>query len=70
MIQRCQLRHFHVKHRAHGLTSRQDYPYLSPIIEEIEAEASEREDLESMIIKKKTSAARASGSASQIESKH
>ena len=46
----------------------QDYQYLSPIIEEIEAEHSEREDLESMIIKKKTAATRSSGN--QIESKH
>lgn len=30
----------------------QDYQYLSPIIEEIEKERSEREDLESMVIKK------------------
>lgn len=30
----------------------QDYEYLSPIIREIEKERSEREDLESMVIKK------------------
>ncbi|KAK3074801.1 Cytochrome b-c1 complex subunit 7 [Teratosphaeriaceae sp. CCFEE 6253] len=33
----------------------EDYPYLEPIIKEIEAERTEREDLESMIIKKRTS---------------
>ncbi|KAK3722721.1 Cytochrome b-c1 complex subunit 7, mitochondrial [Vermiconidia calcicola] len=32
----------------------QDYQYLSPIIKEIEQERSEREDLESMVIKKPT----------------
>ncbi|KAJ9623574.1 Cytochrome b-c1 complex subunit 7 [Taxawa tesnikishii (nom. ined.)] len=30
----------------------EDYPYLSPIIKEIEAERAEREDLEAMVIKK------------------
>jgi ubiquinol-cytochrome c reductase subunit 7 len=30
----------------------QDYEYLSPIIKEIEKERSEREDLESMVVKK------------------
>ncbi|KAK5110760.1 hypothetical protein LTR62_005637 [Meristemomyces frigidus] len=45
-----------------------DYQYLSPIIIEIEAENSEREDLDSMIIRKKTAATRATGN--QIESKH
>jgi ubiquinol-cytochrome c reductase subunit 7 len=30
----------------------QDTPYLSPIIEEIEAEIKEREDLEAMVVKK------------------
>ena len=29
----------------------QDYPYLSPIIKEIEAEAKERSDLESLSVK-------------------
>jgi hypothetical protein len=31
----------------------QDYPYLSPIIKEIEAEAKERADLENLSITKK-----------------
>lgn len=31
----------------------QDGPYLSPLIEEIEAELKEREDLESMVFKQK-----------------
>ncbi|KAF2142454.1 uncharacterized protein K452DRAFT_286867 [Aplosporella prunicola CBS 121167] len=31
----------------------EDTPYLTPIIEEIEAELKEREDLESMVVKKK-----------------
>jgi ubiquinol-cytochrome c reductase subunit 7 len=35
-------------------TSPQDYPYLSPIISEIEKEVGEREDLESMQITKPT----------------
>jgi ubiquinol-cytochrome c reductase subunit 7 len=30
-----------------------DYEYLSPIIREIEKERSEREDLESMVVKKR-----------------
>lgn len=50
------------------LTWTQDYPYLEPIIKEIEAERSEREDLESMIIKKKTAVP--NPSSNQIESKH
>lgn len=33
-------------------SSQQDYPYLSPLIEEIEAEMKEREDLESMVVRK------------------
>ena len=32
---------------------RQDTPYLSPLVDEIEAELKEREDLESMVIQKK-----------------
>jgi hypothetical protein len=32
---------------------RQDYPYLSPIIQEIEAEAKERSDLESLTVNKR-----------------
>lgn len=35
-------------------TNAQDVPYLSPLIEEIEAEMREREDLESMVLKKKS----------------
>ncbi|EMC97052.1 hypothetical protein BAUCODRAFT_32794, partial [Baudoinia panamericana UAMH 10762] len=31
----------------------EDYPYLSPIIREIEAELTEREDLEAMVIKRR-----------------
>ncbi|OCL14276.1 ubiquinol-cytochrome c reductase complex 14 kDa protein [Glonium stellatum] len=31
-----------------------DIPYLTPIIEEIEAEIKEREDLEAMVVKKRT----------------
>jgi ubiquinol-cytochrome c reductase subunit 7 len=31
----------------------QDYPYLTNIIEDIEAEMKEREDLEAMIIQKR-----------------
>ena len=31
----------------------QDYPYLTPIIKEIESESRERGDLESMVIQKK-----------------
>ena len=50
--------------------SLQDYPYLSPIIKEITAEQTEREDLESMVInKRKANDNRASG-ANSIESKH
>ncbi|GAB7361518.1 hypothetical protein MBLNU230_g1574t1 [Neophaeotheca triangularis] len=30
----------------------QDYPYLSPIIREIEAERTEREDMDAMVVKK------------------
>ncbi len=30
----------------------QDIPYLSPLVDEIEAEMKEREDLESMVVKK------------------
>ncbi|KAF2766405.1 ubiquinol-cytochrome c reductase complex 14 kDa protein [Teratosphaeria nubilosa] len=30
-----------------------DYPYLSPIIKEIEAERTEREDLEALVVQKK-----------------
>ena len=32
----------------------QDYPYLSPIIKEVEKERSEREDLDSMVVKRPT----------------
>ncbi|KAK3659773.1 Cytochrome b-c1 complex subunit 7, mitochondrial [Elasticomyces elasticus] len=39
----------------------EDYPYLEPIIKEIEAERTEREDLESMIIKKRTTASAKGG---------
>ncbi|KAK0256767.1 Cytochrome b-c1 complex subunit 7, mitochondrial [Friedmanniomyces endolithicus] len=39
----------------------QDISYLEPIIKEIEAERTEREDLESMIIKKRTSASTKGG---------
>ena len=43
----------HLNHLETQLTRyTQDYPYLSPIIREIEAERSEREDLESMQITK------------------
>ncbi|KAK5698583.1 Cytochrome b-c1 complex subunit 7, mitochondrial [Elasticomyces elasticus] len=42
-------------------TPDQDYPYLEPIIKEIEAERTEREDLESMIIKKRTTASAKGG---------
>lgn len=31
----------------------QDYAYLSPIIEEIEAESKERDDLEAMVVNKR-----------------
>jgi len=37
------------------LTTTQDYPYLSPIIKEIEAEKRERMDLDAMVIKKPAS---------------
>lgn len=37
-----------------GLTFCQDYPYLSPLIKEIEIEIKEREDLEAMQITKPT----------------
>jgi len=33
----------------------QDYPYLSPIIKEIEAEKRERMDLDAMVVKKPAS---------------
>jgi len=33
----------------------QDTPYLSPLIDEIEAEMRERDDLESMVLQKKKS---------------
>ena len=46
----------------------QDYPYLSPIIREITAEQTEREDLESMIINKRKATPK--GSSPNIESKH
>ncbi|KAK0256028.1 Cytochrome b-c1 complex subunit 7, mitochondrial [Friedmanniomyces endolithicus] len=39
----------------------EDISYLEPIIKEIEAERTEREDLESMIIKKRTSASTKGG---------
>ncbi|KAK5740555.1 Cytochrome b-c1 complex subunit 7, mitochondrial [Elasticomyces elasticus] len=42
-------------------TPDQDYPYLEPIIKEIEAERTEREDLESMIIKKRTTSSAKGG---------
>merc|ERR1712130_879315 len=45
-----------------------DYPYLSPIIREITAEQTEREDLESMIINKRKATPK--GSSPNIESKH
>jgi ubiquinol-cytochrome c reductase subunit 7 len=32
---------------------RQDYPYLTNVIKEIEAEMAEREDLEAMILQKR-----------------
>lgn len=32
---------------------RQDYPYLTSIIQDIEAEMKEREDLEAMVIQKR-----------------
>ena len=35
------------------IVSAQDYPYLSPIVKEIMAEQTEREDLESMVITKR-----------------
>lgn len=31
----------------------QDYQYLTPIIEEIEAESKERDDLEAMVVSKR-----------------
>lgn len=31
----------------------QDYPYLSPIIQEIEAELKERNDLDSLVVKRR-----------------
>ena len=46
----------------------QDYPYLQPIIREITAEQTEREDLESMIINKRKATPK--GSSPNIESKH
>ncbi|RMY44536.1 hypothetical protein D0865_10487 [Hortaea werneckii] len=45
-----------------------DYPYLQPIIREITAEQTEREDLESMIINKRKATPK--GSSPNIESKH
>lgn len=36
-----------------NLTTGQDYPYLTPIIEEIEAEMQERHDLEEMVVAKR-----------------
>ncbi len=38
----------------------QDFPYLTKYIEEIETEMAEREDLESMVISKRQSNAKAS----------
>lgn len=42
--------------RTNAVFVMQDYTYLSPIIRDIEAELTEREDLESMVIKKRKSA--------------
>ncbi|KAG0652390.1 Ubiquinol-cytochrome c reductase complex 14 kDa [Hyphodiscus hymeniophilus] len=39
--------------KAQHTTPEEDYPYLSPIIQEIEAEAKERSDLESLTVGKK-----------------
>lgn len=36
-----------------GAYASQDYAYLSPIIEEIEAESRERDDLEAMVVSKR-----------------
>ncbi|KAK5171374.1 Cytochrome b-c1 complex subunit 7 [Saxophila tyrrhenica] len=47
----CSLQH-QLLPRQEWTSDEQDYQYLSPIIEEIEKERSEREDLESMVIKK------------------
>jgi hypothetical protein len=35
------------------LTASQDVPYLSPIIQEIEAEKTERSDLEGLVVQKR-----------------
>ena len=44
------------------LTCRQDKPYLSGLITEIESEMAEREDLEAMVISKRQKNANASSS--------
>ncbi|KAK3080143.1 hypothetical protein LTS18_003001 [Coniosporium uncinatum] len=48
----CSLAH-QLLPKAEQTKPEEDLPYLSPLIEEIEAEIKEREDLESMVIKKK-----------------
>ena len=39
----------------------QDYPYLEPIVKEVMAEQTEREDLESMVINKRKQTGKAKG---------
>ena len=46
----------------------QDYPYLSPIVKEVMAEQTEREDLESMVITKRKATEKKPQVA--VESKH
>ncbi|KAK3702017.1 Cytochrome b-c1 complex subunit 7, mitochondrial [Vermiconidia calcicola] len=49
----CSLAH-QLLPKSQWTSEEEDYQYLSPIIREIEQERSEREDLESMVIKKPT----------------
>ncbi|GAB1741284.1 hypothetical protein D0869_08637 [Hortaea werneckii] len=63
----CSLSH-QLLPKAEWTKTNDDYPYLQPIIREITAEQTEREDLESMIINKRKAAPK--GSSPNIESKH
>jgi ubiquinol-cytochrome c reductase subunit 7 len=44
-----------------GILTKQDSPYLSNIIEEIESEMKEREDLEALIVSKRAANAKSAG---------
>ncbi|RMZ08529.1 hypothetical protein D0864_01718 [Hortaea werneckii] len=61
-------RAFQLLPKAEWTKTNDDYPYLQPIIREITAEQTEREDLESMIINKRKATPK--GSSPNIESKH